>query len=65
MSNRAFDLLDAKCRVLDCREAVAAWGRALVRTDISDAEVKFLSGSLRIAREHLADAEAWLVRGAI
>lgn len=65
MSNRAFDLLDAKMALRDAKDAVAAWGTALVRTDINEIDVEFLARSLRSAKEWQAAQQAWLDRGAV
>lgn len=49
----------------DARKARGEWGRALVRTDLTAEEVKFLEGAFRKSQEWVKRAEAWLRRGAV
>lgn len=58
MSNLRFDRLVARQNLQAAKQAVGEWGRALVRTDIEVAEVKFLAGSFVAARKWQADAQS-------
>ena len=51
MSNQAFDRLAKKQNLQSANEAVAAWGCALVRTDVESHEIEFLARSFRSAKE--------------
>lgn len=64
MTNRNFDMLDAKMALRDAKEAVATWGKALVRTDITETDLEFLSRSYRSAKAWQANQQDWLDRGA-
>lgn len=64
MTNRNFDILDAKIELQNAKQSVAAYGIALVRTDIEDAAVEFLGRAFRGAKEWQANQQAWLDRGA-
>lgn len=64
MTNRNFDILDAKMALRDAKNAVATWGKALVRTDIAEMDLELLSRSFKSAKEWQANQQAWLDRGA-
>lgn len=56
MSNRAFDRLVASQNVKNAIDARACWGRALVRTDISNDELAFLARSFHNSKQQIIEA---------
>ncbi len=52
--------------LMNAKKSLAAWGTALVRTDLEDdATVRFLAGSFKEARKWVAKAQAWVDRGCL
>lgn len=60
MSNQAFDRLVARQNLQSAIEAHDCWGRALVRTDVSNEELNFLARSFKGSKQRIVEAREQL-----